>query len=116
VQVRIDGDFCNFRGASALSLIATVKADMPEPQLRGSHHQTINCIGRPKRRRDRRVRTADDGFFSPLFHASFHGAHKPARRPKHAAGAETLESRQALFAVVVFIDEFEFVLAEMEVL
>jgi hypothetical protein len=54
--------------------------------------------------------------FSPLFHASFHGAHKPARRPKHAAGAETLESRQALFAVVVFIDEFEFVLAKMEVL
>jgi hypothetical protein len=54
--------------------------------------------------------------FRPCSTSHFHGAHTPARRPKHAAGAETLEFRQALFAVVIFIDEFEFVLAKVEVL
>jgi hypothetical protein len=54
--------------------------------------------------------------FAPVRRLISHGAHTPALRGKRNPPAPQPYIRQALFALVVFIDEFEFVLAKMEVL
>jgi hypothetical protein len=58
--------------------------------------------------------------FAPVRRLIFHGAHKPALRRKRAQQAQAArvrpsEFRQTVFAFVVFVEEFEFVLAKMEV-